>query len=591
MAAVETVLSALQGVKKTGAGWTALCPGHDDSNPSLSISEAGGKVLLKCHAGCDQQAVIEALKGLGAWPNGNGHQPGTLPNDYKGEPILARYEYADSAGNPLFYVCRTPGKEFPVHTVDGRWGLKGIKRVLYRLPELAGADYVFLPEGEKDADTLTSMGLTATTAPGGAGAPWLDSYTATLARKHVTVMVDSDAPGRKRGRKIAEALSGKAASVKVLDLAPDREDGFDVSDWAAGKDPIDAGEELSVLVDRLRDWAPETEKSGPSKLVCLVDVVPTETEFLSYPYLPIGKLTLLDGDPGIGKTFITQAIATGVTLGRGVPGMADRAPANVLFLNGEDGLADTIKPRFEAMGADFRRLFCLTELLSFEADGLDKLDEYLTTVKPVLTVIDPLSVYLGANVDAFRDNHVRPLLSRMAELAERHRCAFLVLRHLTKATKGKAIYRGQGSIGFMAAARSGLLAGADSEEPGKGAIFHVKHNLTPEGPALGYKIDEGRFFWTGESSLRAEDVLGDGEDHSQLDEAKEFLADLLRNGPMPSREVVKKANRAGISERTLWRAKKELHAKSAKQTFLGEWCWSIEVCQTSGSSETWQSSL
>jgi len=234
----EELLSRLQQVRRNGSGWIALCPAHDDRSPSLSVREGdGGRVLLHCHAGCTAEQVCAALgltvRDLMPLRENGRHAAPVRP------PIMATYRYADEHGALLFEVVRMQPKSFRQRRPDGRggwvWNLDGVRRVPYRLPEVAEAAKrgraAFIVEGEKDADALASVGLTATTCPGGAG-KWLGEYAECLRGAHVVVLPDNDEPGRKHAEQVARSLSGVAASVRVVEL-PDLPPKGDVSDWLA----------------------------------------------------------------------------------------------------------------------------------------------------------------------------------------------------------------------------------------------------------------------------------------------------------------------------------------------------------------------
>lgn len=218
-----------------GKEWSGHCPAHADDKPSLSISENGNRVLVHCHAGCDQDAVVGALKERGLWPDSSRH------DGRRGEII---YTYRDEDGTPLFEVCRFAGKKFrPRLPGASEWGIGDTRRVLYRLPELLAADPhepVFVVEGEKDADRLASFGLVATTNPLGAG-KWREEYAAFLRDRGVFILSDNDDPGREHAQKVAESLKDVASGVKVVEL-PGLPDKGDVSDW------LDAGRTVEQLV-------------------------------------------------------------------------------------------------------------------------------------------------------------------------------------------------------------------------------------------------------------------------------------------------------------------------------------------------------
>lgn len=214
----ESIVKAL-GARRSGSCWMAKCPAHDDRNPSLSIREVGGKVLVRCHAGCSQSAVIAALKDLGLWE----------PRETQ-RTLIARYEYRDESGALLYEVLRYEPKAFLQRRPDGRGGWvwkKGKRQVLYRLPEVLEAPIVFVVEGEKDVETLRSRGFVATTNAGGAGAPWLPEYTEALRGREVILIPDNDVPGKARMVTIARALLGIAARIIVIEL----EGAKDITEW------------------------------------------------------------------------------------------------------------------------------------------------------------------------------------------------------------------------------------------------------------------------------------------------------------------------------------------------------------------------
>jgi DNA primase len=207
--------------RRSGAGWMAKCPAHDDNNPSLSIREVDGKELLHCHAGCGQREVIEALKAEGPWPE--------RPRSPRRQ-IVMTYDYTDESGNLLYQVVRTQPKGFFQRRPDGEGGWinkKSKRQVLYHLREVLYAPIVFVVEGEKDVETLREHGFVATTSAGGAEAPWLTEFTETLAGREVIVIPDNDKPGRDRAARIARALIGRVTRLVILEL----EGAKDVTVW------------------------------------------------------------------------------------------------------------------------------------------------------------------------------------------------------------------------------------------------------------------------------------------------------------------------------------------------------------------------
>jgi hypothetical protein len=245
------------------------------------------------------------------------------------------------------------------------------------------------------------------------------------------------------------------------------------------------------------------------QVVTMSDIATESVHWLWRPYVPLGKLTILEGDPGLGKTWLALTLAAIVSTGSPFPSidgtLGERRPAaDVLYLTAEDGLGDTLRPRLDSAGADCTRVHALTgkknpdteEILPILSIGLDYIyiENAIDNLHPSLVVIDPLQAYLGAAVDMHRANEVRPVLAKLVTLAERYNCAMLLIRHLGKAQTDRAIYRGLGSIDFVAAARSVLMIGQEPDVPAKRAIIQTKNSLATVGPAIGYEIREGKFY-------------------------------------------------------------------------------------------------
>jgi putative DNA primase/helicase len=234
-------IERLDTARETSAGWIALCPAHDDTNPSLSIAESDdGRILVHCHAGCRPEDIVAAL-GLtmaNLFPRPVSPASSTARTKALG-CIVTSYSYTDAAGRLLFQVCRMDPKDFRQRRPDGKggwiWNTKDVRHVLYRLPDVIEAvqagETVFIVEGEKDVDVLSALGLTATTNAGGAG-KWRAEYNSTLRGAEVVIVPDHDAPGRKHATDLARHLHGVAASVRILEL-PNLPDKGDVSDWIA----------------------------------------------------------------------------------------------------------------------------------------------------------------------------------------------------------------------------------------------------------------------------------------------------------------------------------------------------------------------
>ena len=268
--------------------------------------------------------------------------------------------------------------------------------------------------------------------------------------------------------------------------------------------PLD-DEQVAKIARSVSRYEPETTEPLPLRSIAQVEL--KEIEWLWCPYIPRNKLTLLEGDPGEGKSWITLAIAADVS--RGKLGIN---PADVLIASAEDDLGDTIRPRLEELGADVERVFPIEETFALGSkkgsndEAFSLLETHISEKRPALVIIDPLVAYLGSGVDMHRQNETRPVMARLANLAAKYHCAFLLVRHIRK-EQGKALYRGIGSIDFTAAVRSVMLAGHAEDDEGKieRAVIHIKCNVAPLGEPLGYVLGHP-FCWT-TTTLTAKDSV------------------------------------------------------------------------------------
>jgi len=339
-------------------------------------------------------------------------------------------------------------------------------------------------------------------------------------------------------------------------------------------------------------------------VVSFANVEVKDVSWLIPPYIPLGKITILEGDPESGKTFLAIEFAAAVTTGRiidfvGIPveGQAppSRAPANVLYFTGEDDLADTLKPRFLHQHGDQGRFFAVQGMMSersgkkveenFTLSCIAELEKGLQDFRPALVIIDPLQAFLGAGVDMHRANEVRPVLSGIKKVAEENGCAILVIRHLNKSVNQRGAYRGMGSIDFTAAARSVLLAGKNPRHPSQFALVHGKCSNGRKGTSLTYSISDSGLCWTGVAEISEDDLLGTTRQATKPRELAEgFLLEILAGGPKPSAEVQSAAVLKGISPRTLQRARENLGVLHKPSGFQGSWC--LKLPEPAGSLPT-----
>lgn len=321
------------------------------------------------------------------------------------------------------------------------------------------------------------------------------------------------------------------------------------------------------------------------KLINMEQVEVEKIDWLLYPFIPFGKVTIVQGDPGEGKTTMVLQIIAKLTKGEAVlPSGSDESaleektmvlePVNVIYQTAEDGLGDTIKPRLLSAGADCSRVMVIDDndqaLTMMDA----RLEEAIIQTKARLVVLDPIQGFLGTDVDMHRANEIRPLMKRVAVLAEKYHCAIILIGHMNKNSNGKSSYRGLGSIDFQAAARSVLIVGRIKDEPEIRVVCHVKSSLAPEGKSIAFRLDKDTGFeWIGEYDISADDLLSGDNRGQKIHEAKEFLKEILVFGSVAQTKVAEEAESRGIKKKTLWNAKKELEIESVK--IGNQWFWML----------------
>ena len=585
----QDILSRLPGARQSRYGWTAPCPlpGHNTPARHLTLRDVGGRALITCQGGRHGYHELCAWLGFDSLTyatNGACHVPVAREgiSDAEAMTLLkATYGLTD-ATIEHFGIRPEHAKQAWVYPVQGGgrfkkydrqppkyWHTQGTPNQLYGLTNVPdGTATIWLATGEPCVWVLWQAGIPAVCGIYGEG-KLPDNTIEALRDKGVRIVdyaPDLDMPGRKAAVVVHHALKD-AFEVRLRQLPGGLGDRADVADlFVKGCDGgiyafTSALDGLPLIdVQCVEGVAPDRPAvaNDASSLICLADVEAEDVSWLWYPYIPLGKLTLLDGDPGVGKSWVSLALATAVSLGTGLPGTEAREPQAVLLASAEDGVGDTLRPRLDAMGAAVGRIHAVKGTLEFADGGLVILEQHIESVGPLLVVIDPLVAYIGADVDIHRANETRSIMARLADIAGTHNCAILAVRHLTKGGALKPIYRGLGSIDFTAACRSVLLAGCDPDDERRRALAHIKSNLAPKGSAIGYELREGGFYWTGESDLTAErmlSVVGGGEARTARDEAADFLRDELSRGPVDATEVWRAAKEAGLSEATIKRAK------------------------------------
>ena len=312
----------------------------------------------------------------------------------------------------------------------------------------------------------------------------------------------------------------------------------------------------------------------------LSKVEPEEIVWLWEPYIGLGMLTILEGDPNIGKSYLSMHLAAMITSGGVLPDGIHLGKGRVLYMTTEDDPAYTLRPRIEAMGGNANRIRFLDGLLTFSDEGLDLLEKEMKARPPRLIVVDTLFSFIPDGMDASKPNAIRGRLHALGRLAAEQKSAILLIRHWTKGDRGKAIYRGGGVIDIIGVARSSITIAVHPEDPNLRAMAHVKHNLSERGIsrlfALVPKSNQTRpiLEWRGTSTLTADDLqAGPRKDASALDAACDFLRNQLKERPREASAVRKAAEARSFSARTIDRAKKDVGV-IAKKGVKG-WIWSL----------------
>jgi hypothetical protein len=307
-------------------------------------------------------------------------------------------------------------------------------------------------------------------------------------------------------------------------------------------------------------------------------------------WIPLGKLVVVDGDPGLGKSTMLVDLAARLSRGRPMPDQSPAPQISVLMATSEDGLEDTVVPRLMAAEADLSRITCIKEIrtgtgrrpLTLPAD-IPILQQRIRDRNVKLFIIDPLMSFLGTAVDSCKDQDVRGCLHQLGNLAEEEGCTILFLRHLNKATGGKAIYRGGGSIGIIAAARVGMIVAQDPNDDRGSILACSKNNVAEKPRSLKFQLDPThhqvcRVAWTGTSDCEADDLLNAAntpEEKTANNEAVEFLRNYLSEGPQPGKSILRDAKAQGIPEFAIRKAGTILKVQTYRDGFgkqqIGYW--------------------
>ena len=306
----------------------------------------------------------------------------------------------------------------------------------------------------------------------------------------------------------------------------------------------------------------EPSKPETVKIIRMSDVELTPVDWLWKPYLPFGKLSVLQGNPGEGKTYFAMHLAAACTNGKLLPNMERMEPFNVIYQTAEDGLGDTVKPRLIEAGADLDRVLVIDDSEVQLTLSDERIEKAIIENNARLVIIDPIQAYLGADVDMNRANEVRPIFMRLGQVAQRTGCAILLIGHLNKAAGMQSLQRGLGSIDIAAAVRSVMFIGKLKHDPTMRILTHEKSSLAPPGASLAFSLgDEGGFRWVGEYDITADEMLSgiEPQRETKTQQAKDLICALLAGGKQVlSEDIDKAALERGIPGRTVRDAKREL---------------------------------
>ena len=388
--------------------------------------------------------------------------------------------------------------------------------------------------------------------------------------KTIYLCLDSDEAGNEACSRIAKLTP---EGLTVHRLVPLFKDWNEVLQRRA---EIADGKYLSEAIYGLRE--PPQEETV--EIIRMSEVDTQTVEWLWKPYIPFGKVTIIQGNPGEGKTTLALCLCAACTNRKPFPLMPEHEPFNVIYQTAEDGLGDTVKPRLMEAEADLDRVLVIDESKQELSLSDERIEKAIRQNGARLIILDPIQAYVGEKTDMNKANEIRPIFRRLAEVAERTACAVILIGHLNKAAGGQSAYRGLGSIDFRAAARSVLLIGRVKREPNIRVIVHDKSSLAPEGKPMAFCLDpETGFEWVGEYDITADELLSGagGNTATKTEQAETLILDLLADeNEMTSEEVMKAAAEVGISERTLKTARRNLETRIEVKRRGNQWYYRLK---------------
>lgn len=374
----------------------------------------------------------------------------------------------------------------------------------------------------------------------------------------IYLCLDNDEPGNKRCRQFVSLIPEE---LSVYRLEPVKKDW---NECLAAEVPVEN-------MAKQMCWRDAREKPVP--VMKMSEVEETVVQWLWYPFIPFGKVTLIQGNPGKGKTWLAMAIAAYCTNGKELPNALPIEPFNVLYQTAEDGIADTIKPRLAKCGADMTRVRFINEEEKQLSMTDDRIEKAIRQNNVRLMIMDPIQAYLGANVDMNRANEIRPLFRHLSTIAERTGCAIVLIGHLNKSSGSQSDYRSLGSIDIAAAVRSILFVEKVEKEKEQDirVVYQQKDSLAKKENPVAFSLGEEGLKWLGEYDISIEDLLmgkAGTKKETKLEKAQKLILELLtKRKVMCLEELEAELLAYGISSRTGRDVRKQLESRLSY-----DWC-------------------
>ena len=531
----------------------------------------------------------------------------------RGYAPTALHEYQDADGNPLLWRIRCD------HPTEGKW-MRPMRitgsgyeigepasppggRALYRLPELlasAKSEPVWIVEGEKTAEALAALGLVVTTSGSSSSAAAAD--WSPLKGRRAVLWPDNDLAGAKYAEAVTGRLRALAVPCEIVDIRslglPEK---GDCVDWLAANSGANRNDVDALPRNPAPAAKPAPKSVGPQLILTRgCDVQPVSVDWIWNGWLAAGKMHLIGGAPGTGKTTIATALAATVTQGGRWPDGTRANAGDIVIWSGEDDNADTLNPRLRAAGANMERVHVIAGVtedgVSYPFDparDMEALRERLAGLPSVrLLIVDP--VVSAISGDSHKNAEVRRGLQPLVDLASELGCALLGVTHFSKGTSGRdPVERITGSLAFGALARLVMVAAkqdADGDSEERRVLLRAKSNIGPDGGGFVYDLQQGpldgfphiqasRVVWGTVVEGSARELLAEAEapdgDRSATDEAMDILKDILDAGALPSAEAQRQARAAGASDKAIRTARERLGIRPQKEGFAGKWVWQL----------------